>query len=161
MNSLQPVPICIPLNWVTLVESSELEENIVLFEIIISLTSHSKVDIPDPVPVPLSKKRQKQRGYNQSEIFGRKIAERSNIQIDTKSLIKHKDNGTQTRRSKYERWNNVKDVYKLSTSEDLKGKHIALVDDVITTGSTLEACIVELQKVPGIKISIFTIACAN
>jgi len=112
------------------------------------------------IPVPLHPKKIKQRGYNQSELIAQGISQSMNIPLDIKTLIKINETKTQTHKSRFSRWENVKEVFELKEYHHLTNKHIMLVDDVITTGSTIESCIIQLLKVPGIKISIATMACA-
>ena len=112
------------------------------------------------IPVPLHPKKQKLRGYNQSEWIGKGISIILNKPQDTSTLIRVKENPSQTRKSVYERFENTEGIFKLSDSTILEGKHVLLVDDVLTTGSTLEACILALLETAGIKISVFTLAVA-
>jgi len=112
------------------------------------------------IPVPLHPKKQKLRGYNQSEWIGKGISIILNKPQDTSTLIRVKENPSQTRKSVYERFENTEGIFKLSDCTILKGKHVLLVDDVLTTGSTLEACILALLETEGIKISVFTLAVA-
>ena len=112
------------------------------------------------IPVPLHPKKFKSRGYNQSEWIGKGIAMILNIPQDTSTLVRVKENPSQTKKSVYERFENTEGIFKLSDSTILAGKHVLLVDDVLTTGSTLEACIRALLETEGIKISIFTLAVA-
>jgi len=111
------------------------------------------------LPVPMHYKKQRKRGYNQSEIFARGIAQSMSVPVDIKTLIKTTKTVSQTKKSKHARWENVKEVFELTKSDHLVNKHILLVDDVITTGATLESCILHLSKIPGIKISIASLAC--
>lgn len=113
------------------------------------------------LPVPLHEKKLRQRGYNQSEKFAQGISESMKKEMDTTSLIRGKYTNTQTKKSKQERWENVEDVFELKSMEGLKNKHVLLVDDVITTGATLEACCRSLMKIENIKISIASIAFAD
>lgn len=113
------------------------------------------------IPVPLHPKKLKQRGYNQSEEFAKGLAEGLNIDLYPKALIRVEFTSTQTKKSKYERWENVEDVFEIKDPETLKNKHIILVDDVITTGATIEACCQTLQRVEGIRISVLSIAYAD
>lgn len=113
------------------------------------------------IPVPLHIKKIKIRGYNQSEEFARGLAEGLKISLNTSVLKRKTFTDTQTKKSKYERWENVEDVFELSTAEILKYKHIVLVDDVITTGATIEACCQLLQQIEGIQISVLSIAYAD
>ena len=112
------------------------------------------------IPVPMHPKKQKKRGYNQSEIIARGLSQSMNATVDTATLIKSTSTQTQTRKSRFSRWENVKEVFELKEHNHLIDKHVLLVDDVITTGSTLESCILNLLKVPGIKISVASLACA-
>jgi ComF family protein len=112
------------------------------------------------IPVPMHPKKQKKRGYNQSELIARGLSESMEIPVDTKTLVKTMKTETQTRRSRFSRWENVKEVFELKDHQHLAGKHVLLVDDVITTGSTLESCLLHLSKVPGIKVSVVSMACA-
>lgn len=112
------------------------------------------------IPVPLHKTKIRKRGYNQSEFICKGISEILNIEIDSASLKRVVSTSTQTHRQRYERWENVKNIFKVTKPEVLKNKHVLLVDDVLTTGATLEACAIALSEVPGIKISIATIAFA-
>jgi len=113
------------------------------------------------IPVPLHKNRLKERGYNQSACFAQGIAEKLNIPVEENNLIRPKATETQTHRSRFARYENMKDVFTIANPEQLAGKHILLVDDVVTTGSTLEACGAELLKIPGLKLSVATIAYAE
>jgi ComF family protein len=113
------------------------------------------------IPVPLHPKKKKKRGYNQSEFFATGLAHSMNTETDFTSLFRTYDSETQTKKSRFNRWKNVETVFKLKDENLLSGKHILLVDDVITTGATLEACAKTLLKIPGVKISIATIAYAN
>ncbi len=113
------------------------------------------------IPVPLHAKKFKTRGYNQSEEFGKGLSHGLNITLDTSTLKRKEFTETQTKKNKYERWENVEDVFELTSTENLKNKHVVLVDDVITTGATIEACCQLLQQVEGIKISVLSIAYAE
>jgi len=110
------------------------------------------------IPVPLHTKRLKTRGYNQCEKIGEGIYEVLRIPILKEVLIRNIYNISQTKKGKLERWENVSGIFKLINPDILKDKHILLVDDIITTGSTLEACSATLSEVPNIKISIMSIA---
>lgn len=112
------------------------------------------------IPVPLHKKRLKERGYNQSACFAEGLAEKIDAGVELDNLIRRIATSTQTHKSRFARFENMQEVFAVAKPERLAGKHILLVDDIVTTGSTLEACGIELLKVPGLKLSIATIAYA-
>ncbi len=109
------------------------------------------------VPVPLHPKKEKQRGYNQVEFIAKGLSEVTGLPVSTGILVRKMHNPTQTKRTKTERWLNVQGIFDVTNSEIYHDKHILLVDDIMTTGSTVEACGVALQKCKSIKISIATI----
>ncbi len=117
-------------------------------------------DVDVIIPVPLHPKKERKRGYNQSEHIALGISEGFDKPIVNNALLRSKHTSTQTRKSKFNRWENVADIFDLKQPERLENKHLLLVDDVVTTGSTLEACASVLGKIPGTKVSIATIACA-
>ncbi|MGQ9620219.1 MAG: ComF family protein [Bacteroidales bacterium] len=112
------------------------------------------------VPVPLHPSKQKKRGYNQSECICEGISEVTGLPTDTSTLRRISFSGTQTNRSRYDRWLNVEGIFGINDYETLRGKHILLVDDVITTGSTVESCVNELLKIENVKVSVIAIAWA-
>lgn len=112
------------------------------------------------MPVPLHRKKLKQRGYNQSEWFAKGLAESLNKQLNTVSLERIVNTATQTRKKKFQRWENVEGIFRLDKTPDLANKHILLVDDVVTTGATIEACWSAMRHVPGISVSLASIAFA-
>jgi ComF family protein len=112
------------------------------------------------IPIPLHKKKLKQRGYNQSEWFAKGLAEALGKTIDVQSLERSINTNTQTRKKKFERWENVDGIFKLKERAHFVNRHVLLVDDVVTTGATIEACWNELRHVPGIKVSLVSIAFA-
>jgi len=113
------------------------------------------------IPVPLHKSRLRKRGYNQSACFAAGLSEKMDIPVDEDNLVRVRATETQTHRSRFSRFENMQEVFALTNPDTLINKHILLVDDVVTTGSTLEACGTELLKVEGLKLSIATIACAE
>ena len=113
------------------------------------------------IPVPLHPKRERERGYNQSKMIAVGISEATGILVGEKYLLRSVNTATQTHKSKEERWQNVKDIFELQHAEQLEGKYVLLIDDVLTTGATLEACALKLSTVPGISISCATAACAG
>lgn len=113
------------------------------------------------VPVPLHPKKQKKRGFNQSEWIARGMAEGLNKPISEKILYRKLFTSTQTRKNRFERWQNVEGIFGIKIPEELENQHVLLIDDVVTTGSTLEACAFEILKTPGTKVSIATLAFAD
>ncbi len=112
------------------------------------------------VPVPLHWKKQRKRGFNQSDMFGNGLAESMEIPCIKDGLERLKDTDSQTKKSREARLTNMQGVFVVKKPKQLAGKHILLVDDVLTTGSTLEVCANELLKAPGAKVSMATIAVA-
>lgn len=112
------------------------------------------------IPVPLHWKKQKKRGYNQSELIASGIAESMGKPIVTNILYRAVETETQTRKSRYKRWKNVENIFRVRSADKITGKHILLVDDVITTGSTLESCATTLLKENNTKVSVATLAIA-
>ncbi len=122
-------------------------------------TPFSDADIIVPVPIHYSKL--KKRGYNQSELIADGLSEAINLPVEPKALIRTVNTDTQTRKSRYERWTNVEGIFKVISPHKLRGKHILLVDDVVTTGATLEACASAVLAVENTKVSVLTLACAK
>jgi ComF family protein len=113
------------------------------------------------VPVPLHPRKLKQRGYNQSEWIARGIASSLNKSLMVNNLTRNIFTNTQTRKNRFERWQNVEGIFSVCNPSVLSQKHILVVDDVVTTGSTLEAAVVALLQAGAAKISIATLACAE
>ncbi len=113
------------------------------------------------IPIPLHPKKEKLRGYNQSQIIAEGISEVMKVPIASNFMSRSVFTDTQTKKSREDRWNNVKDIFVLKNQELLMGKHVLLVDDVITTGATLMSAGKALMQVDGIKISVATVACAS
>lgn len=112
------------------------------------------------IPVPLHPSKKHQRGFNQSEVISSGLSESTGLVMDTKILERKVKTVTQTRRSRYDRWVNVEGIFIVTDENKIKGKHILLVDDVITTGSTLESCVNELLKTDNVRVSIAALAVA-
>ena len=113
------------------------------------------------VPVPLHPKKEKIRGYNQSHVISEGISEIMSVPIAEHCLVRSVFTDTQTKKSREERWENVKDIFELKNAEKLRNKHVLLVDDVLTTGATLMSAGKALFDAEGIKISVATVACAG
>lgn len=113
------------------------------------------------IPVPLHKRKERQRGYNQSMCIAAGLSAELNIPIAKTCLIRKVATSSQTRKSRYKRYENMKEVFDISNPAILTGKHILLVDDVITTGATIEACAIALHKYGIGKLSIAVVAFAD
>ena len=118
-------------------------------------------DIGILVPVPLHKMKEKKRGYNQSEWIASGVALALQIPVVSNNLFRQIFTPTQTRKNRFERWQNVDGIFGLKNHAEFEGRHILLIDDVVTTGSTLEACAWELLKIKDVKVSIATLAFAD
>lgn len=118
-------------------------------------------DIDLIVPVPLHVNRKRQRGYNQSDYFAQGLSEVLNVPFDTNVMTRVVENVSQTKRSRYDRWENVQGIFALTAPEKVKGRHILLVDDVITTGATIESCAAALLSGEDVRVSVVTIATAG
>ncbi len=112
-------------------------------------------------PVPLHPKKFRKRGYNQSEWIARGVAAAMDKPIDTQTLVRHVFASSQTRKKRFDRWENVDSGFGLTNPDTFAGKHILLIDDVITTGATLEACIHAVLTASGAKVSVATLATAS
>ncbi len=113
------------------------------------------------IPVPLHPEKEKKRGYNQSEWIAKGVSESINIPVNTALLQRHVNSKSQTRKNRKERWENVRMAFSLKTNEISGYKHALLIDDVITTGATLEACATLLINALHLKVSIASLAYAS
>ena len=114
-------------------------------------------DIDAIVPLPLNEKKEKMRGYNQALV----IAEGMQREWDKpilKNVIRKQFTETQTKKGRTARWQNMEDVFEVKNEHGIKGKHLLVIDDVVTTGASLEACAAAILKTPGVKISFATVA---
>ncbi|NRB53029.1 MAG: ComF family protein [Saprospiraceae bacterium] len=113
------------------------------------------------IPVPLHPRKQHQRGYNQSETFARGLSMSMGKPHYPHALERLTFTQTQTRKNRIERMNNVMEAFRLRSGKALEGKHVLLVDDVVTTGATLEACGMQLLSVENLTLSLATIGFAS
>ena len=124
------------------------------------LTSDIFKGIDTIVPVPLHPKKLQKRGFNQSEVFANGLSKSMQKEVDTASVARTVATSTQTRKSRYKRWENVNEIFVLKHPEKLAGKHILVVDDVITTGATMEACVQTILQIPETRVSVVSIGFA-
>ncbi|WP_196885611.1 ComF family protein [Aureivirga sp. CE67] len=110
------------------------------------------------IPIPLHPQKFRKRGYNQNTLFGKTIAKKINAAFCEENVQRIKKTESQTRKSKDERFHNTENIFKINDLEKYEGKHILLIDDIITTGATIESCAKELLKVKNLEISIASIA---
>lgn len=122
-------------------------------------TPFENVDIL--VPVPIHHSRLKKRGYNQSEWIAKGIGEKLNKPLETSSLVRNVKKGSQVNKGRFDRWENVQKVFSVIKPEKLENKHVLLVDDVLTTGATIESCAQQILTVPNTKVSVATLAVAS
>lgn len=126
------------------------------------LTNSERFNSIDVItPVPLHPQKQKKRGYNQSEWIAKGISDAMQKPILVNNLKRNIHTSTQTRKNRFERWENVENIFGITKPQEFVGKHVLLIDDVVTTGSTLEACASQLLKVDSVKVSIATLGFAD
>ena len=113
------------------------------------------------VPIPLHKRRQRQRGYNQVSQFGQQLAKQLQIDYVPQNLIRHKATKTLVRLNTHQRAAQIKNAFSVVDSSVFAGKHLLLVDDVITTGTTLSEAANCLLQIEGVQVSVATIAFAK
>jgi ComF family protein len=113
------------------------------------------------IPVPMHYKKQMQRGFNQAELIAESVSAETNVPCLNNILVKEKETVTQTRKSRMERALNTSNVYNVSDATTIKGRHIMIIDDVVTTGATIEACARILIKNGASKISVACVAMGN
>ncbi len=124
------------------------------------LSSNRFTKIDALIPLPLFADKEFKRGFNQATILCNGISEVMNIPVINNNVIRTRFTETQTKKHRTERWKNVEGSFEIKNPKEITGKHILLVDDVVTTGSTLEACGAEMLKVEGSQLSIATLAFA-
>ncbi|GAB2548052.1 ComF family protein [Spirosoma aerophilum] len=127
------------------------------------LLSESKLpeQIDVIIGVPLHKSRLQQRGYNQADWIAEGLSDALNVPMRTDVLIRNRFYASQTRKNRLERWENVKTVFSVLNQNPIIGKNVAVVDDVLTTGATIEACAIELLRAGCKSVSVLTLAAAH
>ena len=123
--------------------------------------SNRFMDIDALVPLPLFADKEHKRGFNQATILCDGISKIMNIPVQKNNVIRKRFTQTQTKKHRAARWENVSDTFGIVNHTIISGKHILLVDDVVTTGATLEACGSEILKVDQTRLSIATLAFAS
>ncbi len=113
------------------------------------------------VPLPLFPSKEKKRGYNQATVLCEGIAEVFSLPVLQDVISRPQHTETQTKKGRIERWRNIEGKFQLEKPEETRGKHLLLVDDVVTTGATLEACGAELLKADDVQLSIATLCVAS
>jgi ComF family protein len=126
-----------------------------------SLLNSNRFPIDILIPLPLFEKKEKMRGFNQSEILCRGIAHVIEKPIIKNNVIRKIFTETQTKKHRVERWKNVEEIFFVKNPEELEGKHILPVDDVITTGATIDACGSEILKIKNVVLSVASLAIAS
>lgn len=112
------------------------------------------------IPVPLHPKKQHKRGFNQSDCIAKGIGQAMRIPVITDKLVRTMHTSSQTRKSRESRWDNVKGVFEVTDYLEFENKHVLIVDDVLTTGATLESCAETLLRIQGVRVSVATLAYA-
>ncbi len=117
-------------------------------------------DVDALLPVPLHQQKEHKRGYNQSQVLVNGMMDVLQVPCVNDLLVRRERTSSQTKRGRLARWHNVKEAFHLKNVESLRGRHVLLVDDVVTTGATIESCALALAAVPDVKISLYTAAVA-
>jgi ComF family protein len=118
-------------------------------------------DINALIPLPLFPSKEKKRGYNQAKVLCDGIAEILSLPVLSNVIIRPQHTETQTKKGRIERWKNIEGKFKLIDPASIQNKHLLLIDDVVTTGATLEACGNELLLAENVKLSVATLCKAN
>ena len=125
------------------------------------LNSERFDDIDVIIPLPLFERKEKMRGFNQAEILCNGIAEIINKPVIKQNVVRKVFTETQTKKHRIERWKNVEGIFYVTDPQSLEGKNILLVDDVITTGATIDACGTEILKIKNVTLSVASLAFAT
>ncbi len=110
------------------------------------------------LPIPLHPKKERLRGYNQSEWIAKGLSAGMGVPYLTDVLVRTQHTDTQTRKSRFARWQNVKEVFEVQNPDKVAYTHVLVCDDVLTTGATTEAAVQKLLEVEGVKVSVVTLA---
>ena len=126
------------------------------------MNNSSRFDSVDAIiPVPLNIRKEKKRGYNQSLVIAQGIVKEFRKPILNNLLIRSSNTDSQTKKNRLDRFQNMQNVFEINKYIPIEYKHFLLIDDVITTGATLEACSTALLAIPNVKISIVSVAMAQ
>jgi len=125
-----------------------------------AMSCHRFAQVDTAIAVPLHAAKLRQRGFNQAQVLVDGMREVWPLKDPGRELLRVVSTRTQTKKGRIERWTNVKQAFHLAHPEALRDAHVLLVDDVVTTGATIEACALALAPVPGLRLSVFTCACA-
>lgn len=138
--------------------SRKLGQNLAFWQLklLTNMQFTDKIDLV--IPVPMHYKKQKKRGYNQVSEYAKTLAQELNAKYSPKVLIKNRETKTQSKQTREERYKNILNSIELNPDFCIDHKHILIVDDVITTGATMQACISSLLKADGVRISIAAVA---
>jgi len=130
-------------------------------EILNTYAEFQEIDVI--IPVPLHPKKKRERGYNQLSLFGKTLAKYLHVPYWEEALIRRVHTPSQTKKNRIERFSKVADTYAVNPGfkERLLNKHVLLIDDVITTGATLETCGLALLEIPDTQVSVCSIALAH
>ena len=115
------------------------------------------------IPIPLHYRRRLMRGYNQSEQLALGLGRKMGVKCDFRSVCRRSYNESQTSKSRSERWENVEEIFEVRDADKLRGRHILLVDDVLTTGATISSCAMAIHRAceGDVRISIATLAASR
>ncbi len=116
------------------------------------------LDIDFLIPIPLHKKKKRKRGYNQSEWIAKGVSRATGVPVLTDLMIRKSFTDTQTKKGRYSRWENVKSAFEVVPEKITEGAHYLIIDDVLTTGATIEASASNLLCFKDVKVSVLTLA---
>lgn len=126
-----------------------------------TLLKSGRFDADALVPLPLNEKRERKRGFNQAEVLCNGMAEVLKLPVWNNCISRPLYTDTQTKRGRTARWQNIEGKFILTGEEQIRGKTLLLVDDVVTTGATIEACGIELLKAENVTLKLATLCLAS